>query len=144
MIDTVVNLLFRCAHRRLTRPVTPVGKDRVSQSGTYVVCLDCGKQFAYDLREMRVGKPVEVSPDSGVLPPELPKPRTSKAKYAFWAGFPVAVALGAVLRHKKRAPEAVSGQARSLPERRTGDLARHPEAAAGRSQKADSRGAGRS
>lgn len=26
MIDTVLNLLFRCSHRRLTRPVTPVSK----------------------------------------------------------------------------------------------------------------------
>ena len=26
MIDTVLNLLFRCSHRRLTRPMTPVTK----------------------------------------------------------------------------------------------------------------------
>lgn len=24
------------------------------QTGTYVVCLDCGKEFAYDWKEMRV------------------------------------------------------------------------------------------
>ncbi|HWR16758.1 MAG TPA: hypothetical protein VN577_18170 [Terriglobales bacterium] len=27
-------------------------------TGTYIVCLDCGKEFAYDWKEMRV-----VSPD---------------------------------------------------------------------------------
>ncbi|MGA2038512.1 MAG: hypothetical protein ABSH42_04480 [Bryobacteraceae bacterium] len=26
--------------------------------GTYVVCLDCGKEFAYDWRTMRVGNPI--------------------------------------------------------------------------------------
>ncbi len=26
--------------------------------GTYVVCLDCGKEFRYDWNEMRLGKPV--------------------------------------------------------------------------------------
>lgn len=25
------------------------------RSGTYVVCLDCGKEFAYDWNAMRVG-----------------------------------------------------------------------------------------
>jgi len=28
-----------------------------SQTGTYVVCLDCGKEFAYDWQEMRTQKP---------------------------------------------------------------------------------------
>ena len=27
------------------------------RSGTYVVCLDCGKEFAYDWKDMRVGQP---------------------------------------------------------------------------------------
>jgi len=53
VIDTLLNLVFRCAHRRLTRPVTPVAKGDAPH-GTYVVCLDCGKEFGYDWQEMRV------------------------------------------------------------------------------------------
>lgn len=26
--------------------------------GTYVVCLDCGQEFRYDWKEMRLGEPV--------------------------------------------------------------------------------------
>ena len=53
MFNTIVNLVFRCAHRRLTRPITPVAKGSLA---TYVVCLDCGKSLAYDLKQMRVGR----------------------------------------------------------------------------------------
>jgi len=28
------------------------------RNGTYVTCLDCGKEFAYDWQAMRVGQPV--------------------------------------------------------------------------------------
>ena len=55
VIDTVLNLLFRCPHKRVTRPITPVTKDGERDRGTYVVCLECGKQFTYDLSEMRIG-----------------------------------------------------------------------------------------
>ena len=101
MIDSVLNLLLRCPHRRLTRPVTPVNKAGVPQGSTYVVCLDCGKQFSYDLREMRVGKPIASSQDSGVLHPNMPQPRGRGLKYAFWASLPLAVFLGAVLKNKR-------------------------------------------
>jgi DNA-directed RNA polymerase subunit RPC12/RpoP len=63
VIDTVLNLLFRCSHRRLTRPVTPIVKTGMPQSQTYVVCLDCGKHFAYDVKEMRIGKMIDVRGD---------------------------------------------------------------------------------
>jgi hypothetical protein len=56
MIETVLNLLFNCTHRHLTRPFTPVN---VAHGETYVVCLDCGKQFAYDLNTMHIGKVIE-------------------------------------------------------------------------------------
>jgi len=29
---------------------------------TYVVCLDCGKEFAYDWKAMRVGEAVDAPP----------------------------------------------------------------------------------
>lgn len=54
MIDTLVNLLFRCSHRQLSRPMTRRVDSRVSPHRTYVVCLDCGKQFGFDLGR---GKP---------------------------------------------------------------------------------------
>jgi DNA-directed RNA polymerase subunit RPC12/RpoP len=100
MIDSVANLLFRCSHRRLTRPVTPVSKAGVPHGQTYVVCLDCGKQFSYDLQEMRVGKPLESSHDTGVLHPDMPQP-DRKLKYALWASVPLAFLAGAFLRNKK-------------------------------------------
>jgi len=28
------------------------------RNATYVVCLDCGQEFNYDWKEMRVGQPV--------------------------------------------------------------------------------------
>jgi hypothetical protein len=67
VIDTVLNLLFRCPHKRITRPITPVSKTGVRNGDTYVVCLECGKQFTYDLNEMGIGKPVAISPTAGVL-----------------------------------------------------------------------------
>ena len=56
MIDSMLNLLFRCRHGRITRPISPSSKSAVRQTGTYVVCLDCGKQFDYDLAKMRIGR----------------------------------------------------------------------------------------
>jgi hypothetical protein len=58
MIDTVLNLLFRCPHRRLTRPVTPANKAGVPSGETYVVCLDCGKQFGTTLVKCGSGTPL--------------------------------------------------------------------------------------
>jgi len=101
MIDSVLNLLFRCSHRRLTRPVTPVSKAGVPQGQTYVVCLDCGKQFAYDFQEMRIGRPLESSREHGVLPPDKPRPRARKLKFALWASLPLAVFLGSALKNKR-------------------------------------------
>lgn len=104
MIDTLLNLLFRCSHRRLTRPVTPVSKAGVPHGDTYVVCLDCGKQFAYDWKEMRVGHAIESSHDAGIVPPKLPAARKTKLKYALWASVPLAVFIGSVMKPKKSKP----------------------------------------
>jgi len=76
VIDTLLNLLFRCAHRHLTRPLTRLGEAGVRQSESYVVCLDCGKQFVYDLDQMRIGKVIDQPHKASVvLPvPEMPGP----------------------------------------------------------------------
>ena len=103
MIDSIWNLLFRCSHQRVTRPITPVSKAGVPQGDTYVVCLDCGKQFTYDLQKMRIDKPVRSSNSSGVLHPDMPKPRTSKLKVAAVASaVPLAWLLGSALRSNKK------------------------------------------
>ena len=99
MIDTVLNLVFRCSHRRLTRPVTPVTKAGQPHAQTYVVCLDCGKQFEYDVKEMRIGKPIAHSHEDGIVPP---RPKASKTKYALLAAVPAALVLGAVWKVRKK------------------------------------------
>jgi hypothetical protein len=122
MIDTVLNLLFRCPHRRLTRPVAPITKAGQPHSQSYVVCLDCGKQFEYDLNEMRIGKAIDHSHNVGVVPPNLPKPRKTKIKYALLATVPAAVVLGALWKGKKKAAKPEDGKAepdaRDVPGRR--------------------------
>lgn len=54
----LTDLLFGCWHRNLSFPISVKrGLPRspvVSRTGTYVVCLDCGKEFAYDWQDMRV------------------------------------------------------------------------------------------
>jgi hypothetical protein len=103
MIDSITNLLFRCQHSRLTRPVTPVSKAGVPHGDTYVVCLDCGKQFGYDLKEMRVTRPVDHSPDAGVVGPEAVKPAPSRLKYLAWGmAVPLAWMFGAAVHRSRK------------------------------------------
>jgi hypothetical protein len=59
MIDNLFNLLFRCRHRHLTRPITPISAAGVPEGEPYVVCLDCGKHFPFNAREMRMGKRID-------------------------------------------------------------------------------------
>ncbi len=102
MIDTISNLLFRCPHRRLTRPMTPISKPGVPSGDTYVVCVDCGKQFSYDLKAMRMGGAIEVSPTHGVLRPEMPKAPNTRLKYALLgSALPLVVFLGKGLFTKR-------------------------------------------
>lgn len=100
MIDSLMNTLFRCSHRRLTRPVSPVSKAGQQHGQAYVVCLDCGKQFEYDIQEMRIGKAIQQSRDSGVLVPEDAAARPSRLKYLL-AAVPAALMLGALLQGKR-------------------------------------------
>ena len=88
LIDTLLNLMFRCGHRRLTRPVTPVHKGETPHGGTYVVCLDCGKQFSYDPKEMRLGKAIEPSTETSVAPTGNTPSSGSRLKRALVAAVP--------------------------------------------------------
>lgn len=58
-MTNLVDLLFGCWHRNYSFPITAKGGARprpeaAQQTGTYVVCLDCGKEFPYDWKEMKV------------------------------------------------------------------------------------------
>lgn len=61
MISGLVDMLFGCWHSNYSFPITSKPGVRRSQAakatGTYVVCLDCGKEFAYDWQRMRVLEP---------------------------------------------------------------------------------------
>lgn len=66
MLQLILNSLFSCSHTRTTFPQTPGRRNPAqapgaTRNGTYVVCLDCGKEFAYDWAGMRVGQPVKPS-----------------------------------------------------------------------------------
>ena len=58
MLDKLFDALFGCGHQRYGFPITVrAGKRRnqaASLTGTYVVCLDCGREMPYDWEEMRV------------------------------------------------------------------------------------------
>ncbi|HKM48849.1 MAG TPA: hypothetical protein VJX69_14755 [Terriglobales bacterium] len=57
MFSKLWDAVFGCRHARYTFPITVragSGRDRVLRTGTYVACLDCGKEFRYDWREMRI------------------------------------------------------------------------------------------
>ena len=60
MIGKMLDLLFGCHHRLITRPITPVLKHS-QPTCTYVVCLECGKQFHYDTRNMQIGSQIPMS-----------------------------------------------------------------------------------
>lgn len=60
MMSGLIDFLFGCSHRNFSFPLTKKPGQRISPAalvtGTYVVCLDCGKEFPYDWQEMRIVK----------------------------------------------------------------------------------------
>ena len=58
MIFNLFDMLFGCWHKNYSFPITAKGNKRrstaASVTGTYVVCLDCGKEFPYDWKGMKV------------------------------------------------------------------------------------------
>jgi hypothetical protein len=56
---SLFDLVFGCWHKRCSFPITVRGKVRrgiaaASVTGTYVVCLDCGREFSYDWSQMKI------------------------------------------------------------------------------------------
>ena len=54
----LLDMLFGCWHKKFSFPITHRPGQRrapaAALTGTYVVCLDCGKEFPYDWQEMKV------------------------------------------------------------------------------------------
>ncbi|HLJ90440.1 MAG TPA: hypothetical protein VKZ53_26770 [Candidatus Angelobacter sp.] len=54
----LLDMLFGCWHKHYSFPITRKAGQRrptaASLTGTYVVCLDCGREFPYDWKEMKV------------------------------------------------------------------------------------------
>jgi hypothetical protein len=66
-LESLTLWLVRCRHKKCSLPITiKPGKQAsgvAALTGTYFVCLDCGKEFAYDLHTMRVVKAPSSKPE---------------------------------------------------------------------------------
>ena len=70
MFTDLWDLVFGCHHANYSFPISGKPSRRssaASETGAYVVCLDCGKEFAYDWRQMKIvkqppaNKPIEAA-----------------------------------------------------------------------------------
>ena len=116
MNDSVFNLLFGCNHRRTTFPMTPVrkksaGGENATPPETYVVCLDCGKQFLYDWENMRLGQAVDIADGTPreTEAAKVPFRTKSKLRYLFWgSALSAAVVIGKAVQSRKRSSSAAA------------------------------------
>ena len=57
MFSRILDAFFGCTHAHMSFPIT-IKKGARSRAafptGTYVVCLDCGKEMPYDWKQMKV------------------------------------------------------------------------------------------
>jgi hypothetical protein len=58
MLSKFMDAIFGCWHSHYSFPITVRAASRRSRAasvtGTYVVCLDCGKELPYDWHQMRI------------------------------------------------------------------------------------------
>jgi hypothetical protein len=58
MLTKLMDALFGCRHARYSFPITVRAGSRRTpgpqRTGTYVACLDCGREFRYDWQEMKI------------------------------------------------------------------------------------------
>jgi len=58
MLGKLIDAIFGCWHSHYSFPITVRKGVRRNAAalltGTYVVCLDCGKEFPYDWHEMKM------------------------------------------------------------------------------------------
>ena len=62
LFSALWDVFFGCRHPHYSFPISrKILKQRsgaASTTGTYVVCLECGKEFAYDWEQMKVASPL--------------------------------------------------------------------------------------
>jgi len=84
MFINVLDMLFGCWHKNYSFPIT-ARKGSSSRppaarvTGTYVVCLECGKEFPYDWNQMKV---LSAEPGLADATPLTPEPVTRLVKAA--------------------------------------------------------------
>jgi hypothetical protein len=58
MLTKLMDAMFGCRHARYSFPITVRAGSRhnhaAQRPGTYVACLDCGREFRYDWQEMKI------------------------------------------------------------------------------------------
>ncbi|MDR3764639.1 MAG: hypothetical protein P4M01_11130 [Acidobacteriota bacterium] len=85
MLANVFDFLFGCTHQNYSFPMTTRTHGAHGHAGrsTYVVCLDCGKEFAYDWEHMKIvtGAPAQTHPEAAPVAASLaaPTPDWNKA-----------------------------------------------------------------
>jgi hypothetical protein len=67
MLQSIFGAIVGCSHQRVSFPQTRRG----ASPATYVACLECGKEFAYDWKNMRVGREVDTPNAVGEPQPAL-------------------------------------------------------------------------
>ena len=117
LLGSLFDLLFSCKHRRTTFPFTPVRRKTAGTQGefpaeTYVVCLDCGKQFAYDWEKMQLGNAVDISQNElspAIETQPIPFRTKSGLKYLLWgSAVSAAVVVGKVVQSKRQSHKSAS------------------------------------
>jgi len=111
VMDSIWNALVGCRHRRTTFPFTPARPKpgeppSETHAETYIVCLDCGKQFLYDWENMRLGGAVDISNGAPVAAPpsvQVPFRTKSKMRYLLWgSAISAAVVVGKAAHSRKK------------------------------------------
>lgn len=70
MLSRFLDAIFGCSHSHYGFPLTVKGGKRSPAAfltGTYVVCLNCGKEMPYDWKQMKIVR----SNESGARVPAL-------------------------------------------------------------------------
>ena len=97
-LESLVPLLAQTVYASLQRG----HKDEVHDA--YVVCLDCGKKFPYDMQAMRVGRALPADPKGAILHPPV-VPTRSRLRYAIWGwAIPAVLFLCKAVFTKRTAP----------------------------------------
>lgn len=81
MIANLMDILFGCWHSNYSFPITAKAGPRrpaAQLTGTYVACLECGKEFPYDWKQMRVLTSAPKSQRSAGVLVEAPEAFASK------------------------------------------------------------------